>query len=685
MEEGAQVSGGSLPGKNPGPFRPGMASIVTRTRSRPVFLARAVEGVLAQSYENWEHIIVNDGGDAGTVEKLLTPFAERYAGRLKLIHLPRQCGMQVAANTALAQACGEFVTIHDDDDDWHPDYLAATVNFLAEKGPESPYRGVVTQTVRVWEDVDAAGRIAEVSREPYQPLAEVNLFRVGYENPFPPVAFLYRRAVHEEIGLFNPAYSYAADLDFNLRFLARWEIGVIPRPLAYYHWRRSAGETAFHNTVTAESDVHGRLLNEWLNAALRSESGGDPARLGLAMNLARYAVGTRTGIDALLEKNREELERLGDLKSHLSSLSGAFSGEALARLADLKAHLSSLSWNVEENAKAAQALCAQIGEGIGGLKTTLSGETAARLEDLKAHLSSLSDALSGEALARLADLKTHLAGLSQTADRTERALAGRGDDLKNHLSSLTDMMGGDAIPKIGSLAEKLEALVRSVGETRRELAASEAGMTDRLARLEANSANPELHAKLEDMRRLLASLSDALSCEAVARLNDLKIRLTGLTDHAGRVDSSLAGIAESLTGGVEHLSEIGERLDRFAGIFATGALPRLEELRTQLAAASANLTSQYARLAAVGEAAAQIARNSEETLALLAEIRSLAAEIVAEQGRLARNSVTREDHEALRSEVGALRTELADWRRESVRREKYWRIGRLRIGWKSGE
>jgi chromosome segregation ATPase len=522
--------------------------------------------------------------------------------------------------------------------------------------------------------VDELGRIAEVSREPYQPLSEVNLFRSGYENPFPPIAFLYRRAAHAEIGLFNPAYSYAADLDFNLRFLARWEIGVIPRPLAYYHWRRSAGDAAFHNTVTAQSDVHGRLLNEWLNASLRSEAGGDPAKLGLAMNLSRYAVGTRVALDAVLEKNREELERLDDLKSHLSSLSDALSGETAARLADLKAHLSSLSWNVEENGRSAQSLSARIGEEFEALRTTLSGE----------------------AVTRLADLKAHLTNVSQAADRTEQALAGRGDDIKNHLSSLTDMLGGDAVPRIGALAEKLEALALSVDAARKDLAENGAGIAAHLAHLEEKSGNAALFEKLDDFKAHLTSLSDALSGDAIARLTDLKTLLADLADRAGKTEaalaaqggdlrSSLAGIAEGVAGGGERLTELRDRLDRFAGLFTSGALPRLEELRTQLAGASSNLTAQNAHLASLCEAVAQIARNSEETLSLLAEVRSLTAGIAEEEKRLAQNSVTRADHEALRSEVGALRTELAAWREESTRREKYWRIGRLRIGWKSGE
>ncbi|HNX05462.1 MAG TPA: glycosyltransferase, partial [Opitutales bacterium] len=521
----------------------GLVSVVTRTRNRPVFLARAVESLLSQTYPDWEHIIVNDGGDAAALDSLLLPYAERYAGRLKLVHLARNEGMQAASNAGLALASGEFVAIHDDDDSWHPDFLSACVAFLREKGPESPYQGVVTHTVRVLEDIDSAGRIAEVSRAPYQPMDEISLFRVGFENPFPPIAFVYRRAAHRVIGNFDPKFSYAADLDFNLRFLARWEIGVIGRPLAYYHWRRFSPDSTLHNTVTAEASVHGRLLNEWLNDALRRDAGGDSGRLGLAMNLSRYAVGTRAALDGLSSQISSHAERLGDLQSRLEGVGETLSGDALPRLADLKAHLDSIS-------------------------NALSGDALVRLGDLKEHLGSLSAALEGVAGTQgsaAARVESLIAGLQGALAELSAAAFAHDGDLKAHLDSISNALSGDALVRLGDLKEHLGSLSMAL-----EGVAGTQG-----------SAAARVESLIAGLQGTLAELSAA----AFAHDGDLKGRLDALAAEVQRIPVVLSAMQHDI-------SDNDARLCRVVELIQSETLPKLAHLESHLAGVDARISAQ---------------------------------------------------------------------------------------------
>ncbi|MDP0500248.1 MAG: glycosyltransferase [Verrucomicrobiota bacterium JB022] len=264
-------------------------AIITRTRDRLPLLKRAIESLLGQSLREWQHVIVNDGGDAAALDAFLEPYRARYDGRLQVIHHEASKGMQPAANTGIRASQSEFLAIHDDDDAWHPDFLQDTVAFLDRKGADSRYQGVVVQTERVWEHVDPDGTASETRREPYLPLKEVNLFRVGYENPFPPIAFLYRRAVLENLGDYRPEFDVAGDLDFNLRFLLHYEIGVLPEVRAYYHWRENkSGEWA--NSVTAAQQHHALKLNEVKNHYLRAGRTPAEGALGLALEMAQYLV-----------------------------------------------------------------------------------------------------------------------------------------------------------------------------------------------------------------------------------------------------------------------------------------------------------------------------------------------------------------------------------------------------------
>ena len=55
-------------------------------------------------------------------------------------------------------------------------------------------------------------------REDHIPLDQVSLFRAGFENPFAPITFLFRRTAYEAVGPFNQDYTVLGDWDFHYRF-----------------------------------------------------------------------------------------------------------------------------------------------------------------------------------------------------------------------------------------------------------------------------------------------------------------------------------------------------------------------------------------------------------------------------------------------------------------------------------
>lgn len=108
----------------------GSVAIITRTKNRPVLLARALNSVLEQKYHNWHLYIVNDGGDKHAVDNLVDVYADQFGDKITVIHNEKSLGMEAASNCAFHLANEEFMVIHDDDDSWHPDFLLETVAFL---------------------------------------------------------------------------------------------------------------------------------------------------------------------------------------------------------------------------------------------------------------------------------------------------------------------------------------------------------------------------------------------------------------------------------------------------------------------------------------------------------------------------------------------------------------------------
>jgi glycosyltransferase involved in cell wall biosynthesis/FMN phosphatase YigB (HAD superfamily) len=265
----------------------GRTAIITRTRNRPVLLRRAIESVLAQSDPDWLHVIVNDGGNSAAVDILAAEFENAYQSRLLILHNTESRGMQNASNKAIKMSDSEFIAIHDDDDSWEPGFLAQCVGHLNQVHAESPVQGVVSGVHWVFEEIDASGKVVELRRQEFPVPPTIKLAEAAAENLFPPIAFLYRRRVHETVGYFDERFTVMGDWDFNLRFLCAFDIDVIPEKLARWHWRHQSDGPDYGNSCTATVDVHKKMEARMYNHYLRRDMENGHPGLGHLMNLAR--------------------------------------------------------------------------------------------------------------------------------------------------------------------------------------------------------------------------------------------------------------------------------------------------------------------------------------------------------------------------------------------------------------
>ncbi len=104
----------------------GKASVIIPTYNRILSLKRAMRSVLAQTYTNFEIIVIDDGSSDGTREYLLS----LNNPRIKPIFLMANKGANAARNTGIKEAGGKYIAFLDDDDEWLPDKLEKQVNIL---------------------------------------------------------------------------------------------------------------------------------------------------------------------------------------------------------------------------------------------------------------------------------------------------------------------------------------------------------------------------------------------------------------------------------------------------------------------------------------------------------------------------------------------------------------------------
>lgn len=250
--------------------------IVVRTRQRPEFLRRALEDIAGQTFTSYRVVVVNDGGDQSEVGRV---FAEVGAtAEVEVVHIPfGEGGRCRAANVGVKAAQTEFVVLHDDDDRWHPDFLARTVEWL-DTHREDAAVSVATEIVYEERRDD---RWVEVGRAPFWAgMQRISLTEMLSVNRAVPISVLYRSAVHHEAGWYDESLEAVEDWDFYLRILAHAGFGFIPgEPLAYWTQRPDATGIAA-NSMFALADAHARddalvrdrALEEWA----RREGAGLP-------------------------------------------------------------------------------------------------------------------------------------------------------------------------------------------------------------------------------------------------------------------------------------------------------------------------------------------------------------------------------------------------------------------------
>lgn len=105
-------------------------SIITPCYNGKRFLAETIESVLAQTYTNWEMIIVDDGSTDGSADLI-----KEYVNRDSRIQYIKQenGGSASARNTGISAASGRYFAFLDADDIWLPDFLTKQLLFMEEK------------------------------------------------------------------------------------------------------------------------------------------------------------------------------------------------------------------------------------------------------------------------------------------------------------------------------------------------------------------------------------------------------------------------------------------------------------------------------------------------------------------------------------------------------------------------
>jgi len=195
---------------------PGRISVIIPTYNRGEVLERAIKSVLAQTYKNYELIVVDDGSTDNT-HSILRKYKDKIRFYSKL-----HGGVSSSRNFGLEKAEGTWVAFLDSDDYWLPEKLERQMEFL-QKNPDI----LVVQTDEKWIR----------NGVPVNPMKKHRKYSGWiFEQCLPlcivsPSAVMIHQLVFNDVGVFDEDLPVCEDYDLWLRISLKYQIALLPEKL----------------------------------------------------------------------------------------------------------------------------------------------------------------------------------------------------------------------------------------------------------------------------------------------------------------------------------------------------------------------------------------------------------------------------------------------------------------------
>jgi glycosyltransferase involved in cell wall biosynthesis len=231
-------------------------SVIIPCFNQAHFIDDAIQSVFAQTYHDFEIVIVNDGSTNPETYQILKPY---NGPRVRIVHTSNQ-GLASARNTGISHATGTYILPVDADDKISPSYMEKAVSILDSK----PQVGIVYCQAEFFGEREGRWELPEYS------FPDILVGNVIFCSGF------YRKSEWEQVKGYNPNMKYGwADFDFWLSLIELGkEVYCIPEPLFMY--RQRAG--SMNKSVTNEQLVylytqlfrnHAALYSEHISVVFR--------------------------------------------------------------------------------------------------------------------------------------------------------------------------------------------------------------------------------------------------------------------------------------------------------------------------------------------------------------------------------------------------------------------------------
>ena len=202
----------------------GLVSIIMPSYNTAKFIAESIDSVLAQTYTDWELLIVDDSSTDGTAA-IAAEYVQKDS-RIQYYKNPQNMRLPRTLNRGFSLAKGAYLTWTSDDNYYYPTALEKMYQALESQGEHFAFAScdVINETGEIVEVIAVSDHAKKMI--------------VG-SNPVG-ACFLYSRKVYDTVGEYDPEMTLVEDFDYWQRICMKYEPVCISEKLYAYRWHDGA-------------------------------------------------------------------------------------------------------------------------------------------------------------------------------------------------------------------------------------------------------------------------------------------------------------------------------------------------------------------------------------------------------------------------------------------------------------
>ena len=232
-------------------------SVVIPLYNKANFIAKAIESVCTQTFEDFELVIINDC----STDNSLVIAKEFSDPRIRIVEHEQNKGLSASRNTGIRNTSAQYIAFLDADDIWKPAFLERIDFLIKEYSQASLFACNYEISLKNNKHISHSFKIT--NGQPHAIIAnffESNLTQTTYI----PSGLCVNREVFDTVGLYNESISYSEDVDFNIRAHAKFKMAYDTKALVTYtlESENQITQNSIKGKVVPDYDYYESLFTE---------------------------------------------------------------------------------------------------------------------------------------------------------------------------------------------------------------------------------------------------------------------------------------------------------------------------------------------------------------------------------------------------------------------------------------